>query len=182
MLYSIFFFLMFFSYVWASFSHSFCTPQASYPCSYLLFFPSFLLIILFIRNKKGESIPESIQVCIVISIWLIYTLLGSVWIGLILLKLKTYCWSHCSKIIFKCVNSTVGPIFNEKVVKKWNLWVHEQYMMHCLLQKSQHLRLLFIKQYMNSNRVLPKRFKKKKKKKQIRKTQTWVQNVDPNIH
>ena len=62
--------------------------------------------------------------------------LGSVWIGLILLKLKTYCWNHCSKIIFKCVNSTVGPIFNEKVAKKWNLWVHEQYIMHCLLRKS----------------------------------------------
>ena len=36
--------------------------------------------------------------------------------------------------------------------------------MHCLRQKSQHLRLLFIEQYMNSNRVLPKRVKKKKKK------------------
>ena len=58
----------------------------------------------------------------------------------------------------------MGPIFNEKVAKKWNLWVHEQYMMHCLLQKSQHLWLLFIEQYMNSNRVLPKRVKKKKKK------------------
>ena len=56
----------------------------------------------------------------------------------------------------------MGPIFNEKVAKKWNLWVHEQYMMHCLLQKSQHLRLLFIEQYMNSNRILPKRVKKKK--------------------
>ena len=71
------------------------------------------------------------------------------------------------------------PIFNEKVAKKWNFWVYEQYMMHCLLQKSQHLRLLFIEQYMNSNHVLPKRVKKKKTK---RKTQTWVQNVDPNIH
>ena len=48
------------------------------------------------------------------------------WIGLILLKLKTYCWNHCSKIIFKCVNNTVGPIFNEKIDKKWNLWVREQ--------------------------------------------------------
>ena len=68
----------------------------------------------------------------------------------------------------------MGPIFNEKVAKKWNLWVHEQYMMHCLMQKSQHLQLLFIEQYMNSNRVLPKRIKKKKKKKQKqkRKTQT----------
>ena len=69
----------------------------------------------------------------------------------------------------------MGPIFNEKVAKKWNLWVHEQYMMHCLLQKSQHLRLLFIEPYMNSNRVLLKRVKKtkkKKKKEQKRKTQT----------
>ena len=112
-----------------------------------------------------------------------YWHLGSIWIGLILLKLKTYCWNHCSKIIFKCVNSAMGPIFNEKITEKWNLWVHKPYMIHCLLQKSQHLRLLFIEQYMNSNRVLPKRVKKKKKKqKQKRKTQTWVQNVNPNIH
>ena len=53
-------------------------------------------------------------------------LLACVWIELILLKLKTENWKHCSKIIFKCVNSTVGPIFNEKVDKKWNLWVREQ--------------------------------------------------------
>ena len=33
---------------------------------------------------------------------------------------------HCSKIIFKCVNSAVRLIFNEKVAKNWNLWVHEQ--------------------------------------------------------
>ena len=32
------------------------------------------------------------------------------------LKLKTE--KYCSKIIFKCVNSIVGPIFNKKVVKK----------------------------------------------------------------
>ena len=36
-------------------------------------------------------------------------------------KLKTENWKHCSKIIFKCVNSTVRPIFNEKIVEKWNL-------------------------------------------------------------
>ena len=39
-------------------------------------------------------------------------------------KLKTE--KHCSKIIFKYVNSTVGPIFNEKIAEKWNLWVREQ--------------------------------------------------------
>ena len=33
-----------------------------HPCSYLIFFPSFLLSYLSIRDKKGESIPESIQV------------------------------------------------------------------------------------------------------------------------
>ena len=37
--------------------------------------------------------------------------LGSVWI-----RLKTE--KHCSKIIFKCVNSTVRPIFNEKGAEK----------------------------------------------------------------
>ena len=30
-------------------------------------------------------------------------------------------WKHCSKIIFKCVNSVVGLIFNEKVAEKWSL-------------------------------------------------------------
>ena len=82
----------------------------------------------------------------------------------------------------------MGPIFNEKVVKKWNLWVHEQYMMHCLLQKSQPLRLLFIEQYINSNRVLQKRVKKKRKEKkeQKHKTQTGskrrrVSNLAHNI-
>ena len=33
-------------------------------------------------------------------------------LNLLLLKLKTENWKHCSKIIFKCVNSTVRPIFN----------------------------------------------------------------------
>ena len=41
------------------------------------------------------------------------------------LKLKTK--KYCSKINFKCMNSTVEPIFNEKVDEKWNLWVREQY-------------------------------------------------------
>ena len=39
-----------------------------------------------------------------------------------------FCWNWklYNKIIFKCVNSAVRPIFNEKVAEKWNLWVHEQ--------------------------------------------------------
>ena len=39
---------------------------------------------------------------------------------------ETENWKYCSKIIFKCVNSAMGPIFNEKIDKKWNLWVCEQ--------------------------------------------------------
>ena len=39
-----------------------------YPCSYLLFFPSVLLIYLPIRDKKGKSILENIPKCFVISI------------------------------------------------------------------------------------------------------------------
>ena len=42
-------------------------------------------------------------------------------------------------------------------------------LMHCLLQKSQHLWLLFNEQYMNSNRVTPKRVKKKKKEQKRRR-------------
>ena len=36
---------------------------------------------------------------------------------------ETKNWKHYSKIIFKCVNSTMGLIFNEKVAEKWDLWV-----------------------------------------------------------
>ena len=40
------------------------------------------------------------------------------------LKLKTE--KYCSKITFKYMNSTVRSIFNEKIDKKWYLWVHKQ--------------------------------------------------------
>ena len=40
---------------------------------------------------------------------------------------ETENWKYCSKIIFKCVNSAVRLIFNEKVAEKWNLWVRKQY-------------------------------------------------------
>ena len=63
---------------------------------------------------------------------------GSIWIEFILLKLKNENWKHCSKIIFKCMNSIVRPIFNEKVVEKCNLWdpstVHG-YTVHCWLSQ-----------------------------------------------
>ena len=53
--------------------------------------------------------------------------LGSVWIEIILLKLKTENWKHCSKIIFKCVNSIVGPILMKKLIKSGVCGTHEQY-------------------------------------------------------
>ena len=48
-----------------------------------------------------------------------YSHSGSVWI-----QLKTE--KHCNKIIFRYVNSIVESIFNEKVDKKWYLWVCKQ--------------------------------------------------------
>ena len=34
------------------------------------------------------------------------------------------------------MNNTVGPIFNEKVVEKWNLWAHKQYTIRKKSQKA----------------------------------------------
>ena len=51
--------------------------------------------------------------------------LGSVWILLI-----TENWKHCSKIIFKCVSSTVRPNFKVAFVKKNTYRSCEQYMTH----------------------------------------------------
>ena len=46
---------------------------------------------------------------------------------LIFAETENWNWKYCSEIIFKCVNSVVGPIFNKKIVKKCNLWDREQY-------------------------------------------------------
>ena len=67
------------------------------------------------------------------------------------------------------------PIFNEKIDKKWNLWIHKQYTDALFTEKSQHLRLLFMHCLLNSNRIPPKTREKKKKKRT--KTQL-LQNAD----
>ena len=108
--------------------------------------------------------------------------IGSVWIRLILLKLKTYCWNHCSKIIFKCINSTVGPIFNEKVAKKWNLWVYEQYIITVYGRKVNICGYCSVNSTWTVTAFYQNAWMKKKKKKKRGKTQTWEENVDPNIH
>ena len=68
----------------------------------------------------------------------------SVWIEFILLKLKIKNWKHYSKIIFKCVNSTIRPIFNEKFDKKWNLWIRKQCTDVLFIKDGQKLWLLFM--------------------------------------
>ena len=98
---------------------------------------------------------------------------GSVYIGLILLKLKTYCWNHCSKIIFKCVNNTVGPIFNEKIDKKWNLWVCEQYTDALFKENWSKVAATVHVPYMNSSCLWGGKRMKKKKKKKRRKRRNW---------
>ena len=105
-------------------------------------------------------------------------LLGSVWIGLILLKLKTYCWNHYSKIIFKCVNNAVGPIFNEKIDKKWNLWIRKQCTDVLFMKNWLKVAATVHIPYMNSSRKWGENAWKKKKGK------TQKQNADayPNIH
>ena len=74
------------------------------------------------------------------------------------------------------------PFLMKKLMKSGICESINSTLMHCLLQKSQYLRLLFNEQYMNSNRVSPKRMEKKKEQKH--KTQTWIQNADvgPNIY
>ena len=51
---------------------------------------------------------------------------GRVWIELIFVETENWNWKYCSKIIFKCVNSIVRPIFNKKVTEKCNLWDRKQ--------------------------------------------------------
>ena len=60
------------------------------------------------------------------------------------------------------------PIFNEKIVKKWYLWVREQYI--------QYMNTLFTveKSTLNSSRKPPETHAKKEKKKQKKGKTTWT--------
>ena len=53
-------------------------------------------------------------------------------------------WKHCNKIIFKCVNSTMGPIFNEKIDKNKICGSVNSARMHYSRKSGQMLRLLFM--------------------------------------
>ena len=104
--------------------------------------------------------------------------LGFPWIQLILLKNEN--WKYYSKIIFKCVNSTVGPIFN--IFFSWIKWMWISWIVHCVSK--------------NLNAFCPKNKKKKKRRKMNvfrftvawipalikRKRWMWRENANPNAH
>ena len=104
-----------------------------------------------------------------------------VWIELILLKLKTENWKHCSKIIFKCVNSAVGPIFNEKIDKKNEICGSvNSAQMHCSRTTGQKLWLLFIYRTWIVPPVGGKGVGKKEKEgktQKLKTQQTWIQTM-----
>ena len=109
------------------------------------------------------------------------TVLGSFWIELILLKLEIKNWKYCSKIIFKCVNSTVRPIFNKK--SDWKLkfvgslnsiWVYSSQ------ENSQNLRLLFMNSAWTVAVIAQVPLKRGLKKKKRVKRKCKTQNVYPN--
>ena len=83
-------------------------------------------------------------------------------------KLKIENWKYCSKIIFKCVNSAVWPIFNEKVAENWIVWV--PWTMH-----RTHWYTLFTEE-MSTIAA------KKKEKKNAKKWKRRRVNVKPNTH
>ena len=63
--------------------------------SKLFYSNKLIMIIVFSLGKTLFRIPKSY---------------GSIWIELIIVETEN--WKYCSKIIFKCVNSIMGPIFN----------------------------------------------------------------------
>ena len=76
---------------------------------------------------------------------------------------ETENWKHYYKIIFKCVTSAIGPIFNGKIAEKWSLW--DSLTMHgCTVHcwKVKHMLL------------------EKKKKKKGKKRKRGSANADPN--
>ena len=91
---------------------------------------------------------------------------------------ETENWKHCSKIIFKCVNSTVGPIFNEKIVKKWYLWIRKQCTDTLFTIEKSTFADTVHEPFMNNSRITPWNAWKKKSQ----KTQMQNVNVESKQH
>ena len=99
--------------------------------------------------------------------------------NLFLLKLKIENWKHCSKIIFKCVNNIVWPIFNEKLLKSEVCGSYEPYTDHWCAQNVKNHGSTVVnstQQWWTVTLSLKlKRVPTKKKKNAKRETQTWIQ-------
>ena len=127
--------------------------------------------------KSPKKIPRVfLKAVIFIGLSPVPIYIRSVWIWFILLKLKTYYWNYCSKIIFKCVNSIVGSIFNEKIDKKWNLWVRKQCTDALFTEKKS---TFVITVYWTVAHSLKNAWKQKKKKTKKQNAnviyETWIQ-------
>jgi len=85
--------------------------------------------------------------------------------NLFLLKLKIENWKHYNKIIFKCVNSTVGPIFNIFffLMNSAETVVNSAWPVHYLLKAVAH------------------ESKKKKENANVKRSSTWIQTLIYNL-
>ena len=116
------------------------------------------MTIIFFKKKIHKRVSFKVGKGNVLLTWNVKNVhLEFVWIQLIFAEN----WKYYSKIIFKCANSIVKPIFNEKVTKKWSLWD-----------------LWIMYRYIVNKRIVKSHSLKKKKKSANRKMPTH--NVDPN--
>ena len=82
----------------------------------------------------------------------------------------------------------MGPIFNEKIDKKWNLWVHEQYIRVLFTENWSNVAATVHVPYMNSSRKWEenawkkKKEKKKKEKKKEKNAATETQETRTQTH
>ena len=84
---------------------------------------------------------------------------------LLLLKLKTKNWKYCNKIIFKCVDSIVEPIFNIFKYVKHTQYMNSAYTVH--------------KQWILSHGLKKKR---KRERERERERALKMQTPNPNRH
>ena len=80
-------------------------------------------------------------------------------------------WKYCSEIIFKCVNSAVGPIFNKKLLKS---------VICGTVNSAQCTYALFTVDKVNYCRLNQK--KKKKKEKNVEEKHIRHFHCNPNSH
>ena len=88
-------------------------------------------------------------------------------------------WKHYSKIIFKCVNSIVKSIFNEKIAEKWYLWIpYTVHKTHRTDKSDENVGKVWLL-FMNSSHCPLLQLTKKKKRNTKRKHEI---HCYPNVH